>query len=46
MKACRALAGVKSFSALMTTTTGAGVNKTETRTSAALPDRSRVFNAD
>jgi hypothetical protein len=45
VKACRALAGVKSFRALMTTNDDRGV-KTETRTEAALPDRFHVFNAD
>jgi hypothetical protein len=44
-KACRALAAVKSFRALMTTT-GDGGEKIETRTEAALPDRFHVFNAD
>jgi hypothetical protein len=44
-KACRALAAVKSFRALMTTT-GDGGEKVETRTEAALPDRFHVFNAD
>jgi hypothetical protein len=44
LKACRALGGVKSFRALMTTT-GSTV-MTETRTEAALPGRFHVFNAD
>ena len=43
-KACRALAAVKSFRALMTT--GDGGEKIETRTEAELPDRFHVFNAD
>lgn len=44
-KACRSLAAVKSFRALMTTT-GEGADKIETRTEAALPDRFHVVNAD
>lgn len=44
-KAFRALAGVKSFRSLMTTT-GAGQDSVETRTEAALPDRFHVFNAE
>jgi hypothetical protein len=46
-KAWRALAGVKSFRALMTTTGGGGVqDRVETRTEASLPDRFHVFNAE
>lgn len=44
-KACRSLAAVKSFRALMTTT-GEGGARIETRTEAALPDRFHVVNAE
>jgi hypothetical protein len=44
-KACRALAAVKSFRALMTTSGGDDAT-VETRTEAALPDRFHVYNAD
>lgn len=45
-KAWRALAGVKSFRALMTTTGGGSQDRVETRTEASLPDRFHVFNAE
>lgn len=45
-KACRALAGVKSFRAVMTATGGGSEDRVETRTEAALPDRFHVFNAE